>query len=165
MYCVEKLCFSAARKFIGIFRLPGARITDQLCGSEWRQAGFSCDFYYPLVSTVRNAAQIANEIAALFKTEFFNTIRCSGRWKSMSLRVAARTPRRTRCREPDPCDSTIRSKIPVPDTLPMGLFLCVISISLSQISQFLATLLGPIVSRNDSSPAAVNLVIRRRDSS
>jgi len=28
----------------------------------------------PLVPTVRNAAQIANKIAALFKTEFFNSI-------------------------------------------------------------------------------------------
>ena len=74
VYSVEKLCFSAARKIIGIFRLPGARITDQLCGSESRQAEFSWDFYYPLVSTVRNAAQIANKIAAVFKTEFFNRI-------------------------------------------------------------------------------------------
>ena len=62
------------RKFIGIFRLPGAQITDQLCRSELRQAEFSYDFCYPLVPTVRNAAQIANKIAALFKTEFFNRI-------------------------------------------------------------------------------------------
>jgi len=62
------------RKFIGIFRLPSALTTDQLCRSELRQAGFSCDFCYPLVPTVRNAAQIANKIAALFKTEFFNRI-------------------------------------------------------------------------------------------
>ena len=72
--CVEKLCFSAARKFKGIFQLPGAQVSDQLCASESRQAEFSCDFYYPLVSTVRIAAQIANEIATLFKTEFFNSI-------------------------------------------------------------------------------------------
>jgi hypothetical protein len=39
-----------------------------------RQAGFSCGFCYPLVTTVRNAAQIANEIAVHFKTEFFNSI-------------------------------------------------------------------------------------------
>jgi hypothetical protein len=71
---VEKLCFTTARKFLGIYRLPGARITDRLCRSEVRQAGLSCDFCYPLVTTVRNAAQIANEIVALFKPEFFNSI-------------------------------------------------------------------------------------------
>jgi len=71
---VEKLCFTTARKFLGIFRLPGARITDQFCGSEVRQAGFSWDFYYPLITSVQNDAQIANEIVALFKSEFFNTI-------------------------------------------------------------------------------------------
>jgi hypothetical protein len=38
------------------------------------QAGFSCDFCHPLVTTVRNATQIANEIVAHFKTEFFNSI-------------------------------------------------------------------------------------------
>jgi len=27
--------------------MPGARITNQLYRSELRQAGFSCDFYYP----------------------------------------------------------------------------------------------------------------------
>ncbi len=54
--------------------MPGAQVSDQLCASESRQAEFSCDFYYPLVSTVRIAAQIANEIATLFKTEFFNSI-------------------------------------------------------------------------------------------
>ncbi len=73
-YSVEKLRFTMIRKFKGIFQSPGARITDQLCGSELRQAGFSCDFCYPLVPTVRNAAQIANDFAAHFKTEFFNTI-------------------------------------------------------------------------------------------
>jgi len=71
---VEKLCFTTARKFLGIFRLPDARITDQFCGSEVRQAGFSWDFYYPLITSVQNDAQIANEIVALFKSEFFNTI-------------------------------------------------------------------------------------------
>jgi hypothetical protein len=30
----------------------------------------------PPVTTVRNAAQIANEIVAIFKTEFFNSIEC-----------------------------------------------------------------------------------------
>jgi hypothetical protein len=74
VYSVEKLCFSAARKFMEFFSLPGARITDQWCGCESRQTGFSCDFYYPLVSTVRNAAQIANEFDAFFETEFFNRI-------------------------------------------------------------------------------------------
>ena len=74
MNSVEKLCFTTARKFLGIFRLPGARITDQFCGSEVRQAGFSWDFYYPLITSVQNDAQIANEIVALFKSEFFNTI-------------------------------------------------------------------------------------------
>jgi hypothetical protein len=68
---VEKLRITMTRKFIGIFRLPGALTTDQLYRSELRQAGFSCDFCYPLVPTVRNAAQIANKIAAFFKTEFF----------------------------------------------------------------------------------------------
>jgi len=53
---VEKLCFTTARKFIGIFRLPGARITDQLCASEVHQAGFSSDFYYPLVHREQNDA-------------------------------------------------------------------------------------------------------------
>jgi len=62
------------RKFEGIFESLGARITDRLCRSELRQAGFSCDLCYPLVHTLRNAAQIANEIAAHFKTEFFNRI-------------------------------------------------------------------------------------------
>ena len=62
------------RKFIGIFQLPGAQTTDQLCRSELHQAGFSCDFCYPLVPTVLNAAQIANKIATLLKTEFFNRI-------------------------------------------------------------------------------------------
>jgi hypothetical protein len=62
------------RKFKGIFQSPGARITDRLCRSESRQAGFSCDFYYPLVYTVRNDAQIANKILGVFKTEFFNRI-------------------------------------------------------------------------------------------
>jgi hypothetical protein len=71
---VEKLRITMTRKFIGIFRLPGALTTDQLYRSELRQAGFSCDFCYPLVPTVRNAAQIANKIAAFFKTEFFNRI-------------------------------------------------------------------------------------------
>ena len=75
VYSVEKLRFSAARKFTRIFRLPGARVTDQLCRSESRQAGFSCDFCYPLVTTVRKTAQIANEIAALIKSEFFKRIR------------------------------------------------------------------------------------------
>jgi hypothetical protein len=62
------------RKFKGIFQLPGARITDQLCRSELRQGGFSCGSYHPLVSRLRNAAKNANEIAPLFKTEFFNSI-------------------------------------------------------------------------------------------
>jgi len=62
------------RKFIGTICLPGAPIADQLCGSVSRQAGFSCDFYYPLVYTVHNVAHIANKIAALFKLEFFNRI-------------------------------------------------------------------------------------------
>jgi len=71
---VEKLCITMTRKFIGIFRLPGAQITDQLCRSKLRQAEFSYDFCYPLVHTVRNTVQIANKIAAHFKTEFFNRI-------------------------------------------------------------------------------------------
>jgi hypothetical protein len=62
------------RKFKGIFQSPGAQVTDQFCRSELRQARFSCDFRYPLVTTIRNAAHIANEIAAHFKTEFFNRI-------------------------------------------------------------------------------------------
>ena len=62
------------RKFKGIFQSPGAQVTDQFCRSELRQVGFSCDFCYPLVTTIRNAAHIANEIAAHFKTEFFNRI-------------------------------------------------------------------------------------------
>ncbi len=69
---VEKLRITMTRKFIGIFQLPGAQITDQLCRSELHQAGFSYDFCYPLVPTVRNADQIANKIATLLKTEFFN---------------------------------------------------------------------------------------------
>jgi hypothetical protein len=73
-YSVEKLCITTTRKFIGIFRLPGAQVTDQWCRSELRQAGFSCDFCCPLVHTVRNAAQIAIYITAHFKTEFFNRI-------------------------------------------------------------------------------------------
>jgi len=60
-YSVQKLRITMIRKFKGIFESPGARITDQLCRSEWYQAGFSCDFCYPLVHTVRNAAQIANK--------------------------------------------------------------------------------------------------------
>ena len=71
---VEKLRITMTIKFLGIFRLPGARTTDQLRPSELRQAGFSYDFCYPLVPTVRNAAQIANKIATLLKTEFFNSI-------------------------------------------------------------------------------------------
>jgi len=71
---VEKLRITMTRKFIGICRLPGAQITDQLCRSELRQAGFSYGFCYPLVHTVRNAAQIANKIIVNFKTEFFNRI-------------------------------------------------------------------------------------------
>ena len=62
------------RKSNGIFQVPGTRITDQLCRSEMRQAGFSGGPYYLLVSTLRIAAQIENKIAALFKTEFFNRI-------------------------------------------------------------------------------------------
>ena len=54
-YSVEKLRITMIRKFKGIFHSPGARITDQLCRSELHQAGFSCDFCYPLVHTVRNA--------------------------------------------------------------------------------------------------------------
>ena len=73
-YFVEKLRFSAIRNFTRIFRLPGARVTDQSCRFELRQAGFSFDFCYPLVHTVRNVAQIANKIAAILKTEFFNRI-------------------------------------------------------------------------------------------
>ena len=71
---VEKLRFTTAENFIGIFRMPGARTTDQLCASEVHQAGFSSDFYYPLVPRVQNDAYIANEIATDFKTEFFNSI-------------------------------------------------------------------------------------------
>ena len=33
--------------------MPGARITDQLCASEVHQAGFSSDFYYPLIPRVK----------------------------------------------------------------------------------------------------------------
>ena len=73
-YSVEKLRIRMIIKLKGIIQSPGARITDQLCRSESRQAGFSCGFCYPLVSTVLNAAQIANKIAAHFKTEFFNRI-------------------------------------------------------------------------------------------
>ena len=54
--------------------MPGARITDQLCRSEMRQAGFSFGSHYVLVSTVCNGAQDTNKITALFKTEFFNRI-------------------------------------------------------------------------------------------
>jgi len=73
-YSVEKLRITMMRKFNRIFHSPGAQITDQFCRSELRQAGFLCDLCYPVVNTVRNAAQIANEIAAHFKTEFFNRI-------------------------------------------------------------------------------------------
>ena len=62
------------RKFKEFLQSPGAQVTDQLCPSEVRQAEFSYDFCYPLVHTVRNAVQIANKIAAHFKTEFFNRI-------------------------------------------------------------------------------------------
>ena len=62
------------RKFKGISRPPGAQVSNQLCRTELRQVGFSYDFCYPLVTTIRNAAQIANEITALFETEFFNRI-------------------------------------------------------------------------------------------
>jgi len=55
-YSVEKLRFTMIRKFKGIFQSHGARITNQLCRSELRQAGFSCDFCYPLVHTLRKAA-------------------------------------------------------------------------------------------------------------
>ena len=54
--------------------MPDARTTDQLRASEVHQAGFSSDFYYPLVPRVQNDAQIANEIAIDLKTEFFNSI-------------------------------------------------------------------------------------------
>ena len=74
-YSVEKLYFLLIRQSEGIFEVPGARITDQLCRCEMRQTGFSCGPYYLLISTLRNAAQIANKIAAIFKTEFFNRIR------------------------------------------------------------------------------------------
>jgi len=47
VYSVEKLRITMIRKFKGIFQLPGARITDRLCRSELRQAGFSSDFCYP----------------------------------------------------------------------------------------------------------------------
>ncbi len=57
-----------------IFLVRAAPFAVALLASEALLGGISCDFYYPLVSRVRNAAQIANEIAALFKTEFFNTI-------------------------------------------------------------------------------------------
>ncbi len=56
VYSVEKLRITMIRKFKGIFRMPGARITDQLCASEVHQAGFSSDFYYPLVPRVQNDA-------------------------------------------------------------------------------------------------------------
>jgi len=72
------------RKFKGIFHSPGAQVADQLCRPELRQAVFSCDFCYPLVTTVRNAAQIANKITVLFKTEFFNRI---GRYQPPTVRV------------------------------------------------------------------------------
>jgi len=78
------------RKFKGIFQSPGARITDQLCRSESRQAGFSCGFCYPLVNTVLNVAQIANKIAAHFKTEFFNRIGRKRTLKSTILRGSER---------------------------------------------------------------------------
>ena len=56
VYSVEKLRITMIRKFKGIFRMPGARITDQLCASEAHQAGFSSDFYYPLVPRVQDDA-------------------------------------------------------------------------------------------------------------
>ena len=62
------------QNFDGVFLLPGAQVTDQLCRSELRQARFSWDFCCPLVTTVLNVTQIANEIVALFKTEFFSRI-------------------------------------------------------------------------------------------
>ena len=69
-YSVEKLRITMIRKFKGIFQSPGARITARLCRSKLRQAGFSCDFCYPLVPTVGNVAQIANEIVAHLKQSF-----------------------------------------------------------------------------------------------
>jgi len=67
--------------------LPGAQVSDQLCGFESRQAEFSFDFYYPLVSTVRIAAQIANEIATLFKSEFFQQNRPKAAPHFLEIRV------------------------------------------------------------------------------
>ena len=39
---VEKLCITMSRKFNRIFRLPGARVTDQLCRFEYN-GDFICD--------------------------------------------------------------------------------------------------------------------------
>ena len=90
VYSVEKLRITIIRKFKRIFQSPGAQVKDQLCRSELRQAGFSCDFYYPLVTTVRNDAQIANEIAALCKTEFFNRIGRFPTFANISIRSSER---------------------------------------------------------------------------
>jgi hypothetical protein len=92
---VEKLCYTTARKFLGIFRLRGARITDQFCGSEVRQAGFSWDFYYPLITSVQKYAQIANEIVALFKSEFFNSIPSEADIQLVLVKGSAKYPKRT----------------------------------------------------------------------
>jgi hypothetical protein len=73
-HSVEKLRFTSSGKFVRIFRSPDAHITVAFSASEALLGGFSCAIYHPLVSRVRKWAQIATEIVALFKTEFFNSI-------------------------------------------------------------------------------------------
>jgi len=73
-YSVEKLRFTRTEKIVVDLIAQAARITVAFLASEAFLGGFSYAIYYPLVPTVRNVAQIANEIVAHFKTEFFNTI-------------------------------------------------------------------------------------------
>jgi hypothetical protein len=85
-YSVEKLRITTIRKIKVIFHSPGARIRSQLCSSKLRQAGFSYDYCYPLVHTVRNAAHIANKIAEHFKIEFFNRIEGEADYRNLLFR-------------------------------------------------------------------------------
>ena len=74
VYSVEKLRFRRTEKFVMNLIARAAQITVAFSASEALLGGFSLAIYHPLVSRVDKWAQIANEIFALFKTEFFNSI-------------------------------------------------------------------------------------------
>jgi hypothetical protein len=96
-YSVEKLRITTTGKSNGISRSPGARITDQLCRSELRQAGFSCHFCYP-PSYIQYATPLKSQIKSAsiskqsFSTEYARELPFAHNWsegppKAMVIRL------------------------------------------------------------------------------